>query len=30
MVYAPRNEEEYQVVEQIVKAACAFITGVEI
>lgn len=30
MVYAPRNEEEYQAVEKIVKAACAFITGVEI
>lgn len=30
MVYAPRNEEEYQVVEKIVKAACAWITGVEI
>ena len=30
MVYAQRNEEEYQVVEQIVKAACAFITGVEL
>jgi hypothetical protein len=30
MVYAPRNEAEYKVVEQIVKAACGWITGVEI
>jgi hypothetical protein len=30
MVYAPRNEEEYKVVEDIVKAACGWITGVEI
>jgi hypothetical protein len=30
MVFAPRNEEEYQVVEKIVKAACGWITGVEI
>jgi hypothetical protein len=30
MVYAPRNEKELEVVESIVKAAAAWITGVEI
>ena len=30
MVYAPRNEEEVEVVERIVKAAIAWITGQEV
>jgi hypothetical protein len=30
MVYAPRNDEELEVVESIVKAGVAFIAGVEL